>query len=204
MSLKRSAVPLQSSFHHNNKNSVKKKWYEDQMLSHLASLKKTAWDKWCANGCPKEGPLYEAKINTRADFRRMRICEANSERKRIQHFEGRFRQTNLESQTLMQTKVSHFGINGEVVTDSHALLTAWKDHFQTLSAANEESSKAMRCYEEEVEGLLRDSLSNEDYLLDIPFEPAEIYSVLKKLNLGKAAGHNGVQAEYVNMVALAL
>ena len=77
------------------KNSVKKKWYKDQTLSRLAFLKKAAWDKWCANGRPKEGPLYEAKINTRADFRRrMRICEANSERKRIQHFDGRFRQTS--------------------------------------------------------------------------------------------------------------
>ena len=49
----------------------------------------------------------------------------------------------------------------------------------------------MCCSEEEVEGLLCDSLSNEDCLLDIPFEPAEIDSVLKKLKLGKAAGNDG-------------
>ena len=55
----------------------------------------------------------------------------------------------------------------------------------------------MCCSEEEVEGLLCDSLSNEDCLLDIPFEPAEIDSVLKKLKLGKAAGNDGVQAEHV-------
>ena len=55
----------------------------------------------------------------------------------------------------------------------------------------------MCCSEEEVEGLLRGSFSNEDYLLDIPFEPAEIDSVLKKLKLGKAAEHGGVQAEHV-------
>ena len=79
----------------------------------------------------------------------------------------------------------------------HVLLTAWKDHFQTLSAANQESFAEMCCSEEEVEGLLRGSPSNEDYLLDIPFEPAEIDSVLKKLKLGKAAGHDGVQAEHV-------
>ena len=70
-----------------HKSTAKKKWYNDQALSRLASLKKAAWDKWCENGRPKEGPLYEAKINTRAEFRRrMRVCEANSERKRIQHF----------------------------------------------------------------------------------------------------------------------
>ena len=40
----------------------KKKWYKDQTLSRLASAKKAAWDKWSANGRPKEGPLYDAKI----------------------------------------------------------------------------------------------------------------------------------------------
>ena len=39
------------------KSSVeKKKWYKDQTLSRLASLKKAAWDRWSANGRPKEGP----------------------------------------------------------------------------------------------------------------------------------------------------
>ena len=76
------------------KSSVeKKKWYKDQTLSRLASLKKAAWDRWSANGRPKEGPLYDAKINTRAEFRkRMRVCAANSERKRIQRFDTQFKQ----------------------------------------------------------------------------------------------------------------
>ena len=43
---------------------------------------------------------------------------------------------------------------------------------------------------------MHDSLNNED-LLDILFEPEEIDSVLKKLKLGKAAGHDGIQAEHI-------
>ena len=72
------------------KSSVKvKKWYTDQTLSRLASAKKAAWDKWSANGRPREGPLYDAKIKTRAEFRkRMRVC---AERKRIQHFDEKFK-----------------------------------------------------------------------------------------------------------------
>ena len=181
------------------KNSAKKKWYKDQTLSRLASLKKAAWDRWCGNGRPTEGPLYEAKISTRAEFRRrMRVCEANNERKRIQHLDGRFRQNSSNRFRIPKSNTHRslpLRINGEVVTDPHALLTAWKDHFQTLSAADQEPSTVM-C-SSEVEGLLRDSLSNEDYLLDVPFEPAEIDSVLKKLKLGKAAGHDGVQAEHI-------
>ena len=50
------------------KNSAKKrKWYKDQTLSRLASAKKAAWDKWSANGRPKEGPLYDAKTKPRAE-----------------------------------------------------------------------------------------------------------------------------------------
>ena len=44
---------------------------------------------------------------------------------------------------------------------------------------------------------MHDSFNNEDFLLDIPFMPEEIDSVLKKLKLGKAAGHDGVQTEHI-------
>ena len=61
----------------------KKEWHKDQTLSRLAAQKKAAWDEWSTNGRPKEGTLYEAKIRTRADFRkRLRVCVANSERRR--------------------------------------------------------------------------------------------------------------------------
>ena len=96
------------------KNSVKKKWYKDQTLSRLASLKKAAWDKWCANGRPKEGTLYEAKINTGADFRRRMRLIAKERKSNILTVDlDRHLQTNLESQTLMHTKVSHFELMGK-------------------------------------------------------------------------------------------
>ena len=43
---------------------------------------------------------------------------------------------------------------------------------------------------------MHDSLNDED-LLDILFEPEEIDSVLNKLKLSKAAGHDGIQAEHI-------
>ena len=42
---------------------------------------------------------------------------------------------------------------------------------------------------------MHDSFNNEDSLLDVPFASEEVDSVLKKLKLGKAAGHDEVQAE---------
>ena len=41
------------------------------------------------------------------------------------------------------------------------------------------------------------SLDNEDYLFDVPFVAEEVDSVLKKLKLGKAAGHDGIKAEHL-------
>ena len=45
---------------------------------------------------------------------------------------------------------------------------------------------------------MHDSFNNEDFVLDIPFVPEEIDSVLKKLKLSKAAGHDGIKAEHIN------
>ena len=191
------------------KNPAKnKKWYRDQTLSRLASLKKAAWDKWCANGRPQEGPLYEAKLSTRAEFRRrMRVCEANSERKRIQGFDKRFKQKSSNRFRIPKTNKHQnlpLRVNQEVVTDQNAILTAWKNHFQALSAANQELSTATYSSEEEIKTLMHDSFNNEDFVLDIPFVPEEIDSVLKKLKLGKAAGHDGVQAEHIKYGGLIL
>lgn len=129
----------------------------------------------------------------------MRVCETNSERKRIQHFDSRFKQKSSNRFRIPKTNAHQslpLRINQEVVTDPKAILTAWRDHFQTLSATNQVLSTATYSSKEEVKRLMQVSLDNED-LLDILFEPEEIDSVLKKLKLGRAAGHDGVQAEHI-------
>ena len=71
----------------------RQKLYKDQALARLAAQKKAAWDRWSDSGRPTEGPLYEEKIKTRAEFRKsMNICAANEERERIQLFDRRFQQ----------------------------------------------------------------------------------------------------------------
>ena len=184
------------------KSSVeKKKWYKDQTLSRLASFKKAAWYRWSANGRPKEGPLYDAKINTRAEFRkRMRVCAANSERKRIQRFDTQFklRSSNRFKLTSNKKHTSSLRVNQELVTDPKTILLAWEDHFRSISAANtDQSSTTMYSSEQEVDELMRDSHRNDNSLLDTPFLPEELDCVLKKLKSGKAAGHDGVQAEHL-------
>ena len=182
-----------------HKNSVKeKKWYKDQTHSRLASAKKAAWDRWSANGRPKEGPLYDAKIKTRAEFRkRMRVCAANSERKRIHIFDNQFKQRSSSRFKIPSTKKRQspsLRINQEVVTDPKTILAAWENHFRAIGSSNTEQPPAVCSSEDEVNTMMRNSLNNENSLLDIPFALEE---ALKKLKLGKAAGHDGEQAEHL-------
>ena len=173
----------------------KKHWYKDQTLSQLAIKKREAWDKWSSNGRPKEGFLYDAKIRTRAEFRkRLRVCAANSERKRIQHFDHQFKQRSsnqfkLPLRRKQQGTALH--LNGEVVTDQHTLLKAWEEHFQEISSKHSEQTSEMTCSDEEIEHLLHLSF------LDVTFDVEEVDAVLRKLKCGKTAGHDGVQAEHL-------
>ena len=69
-----------------------KKWYSDTMLSNLCKQKKDSWDKWKEAGCPKEGVLYEQRKALRDQVRkRIKICRANKERKRIEKIDHDFR-----------------------------------------------------------------------------------------------------------------
>ena len=112
-------------------------YIRDQTLSRLAAQKKAAWDKWSANGRPKEGTLYEAKIRTRADFRKcLRVCVANSERRRIQHFDKQFKQRSSNRFKLPSRRKQQgtaLRVNQQVTTEQGTILKAWESHFQEIS-----------------------------------------------------------------------
>ena len=182
-----------------HKNLAKSRiWFKDQTLSHLASEKKAAWDRWSANGRPKEGPLYDAKNKARAVF--MKVCAANSERKRIQHFDHQFKQRSSIQFKIPSTKRQpclSLHKDQEVVTDPKTILNMWEDHFQALSSTSSGQSTGTYSLEDEIETLMLNFLDNEDYLLDVPFVAEEVNSVLKKLKLGRATGHDGIKAEHL-------
>ena len=179
----------------------KKEWQKDQTLSRLAAQKKAAWDKWSANGRPKEGTLYEAKIRTRADFRkRLRVCVANSERRRIQHFDKQFKQRSSNRFKLPSRRKQQgtaLRVNQQVTTEQGTILKAWESHFQEISSLNTDQTSEMTCTDREIEQLLHASFENVDNILDVTFEPEEVDAVLRKLKCGKTAGHDGVQAEHL-------
>ena len=72
---------------------AKKRWFKDATLSRLAADKKRAWDVWKQAGRPHDGPTYDAKIQTRAEFRkRMSFCQGAEVRKLLQHFDKQFKE----------------------------------------------------------------------------------------------------------------
>ena len=73
-----------------NPQKVQKKWYRDSTLCRLSKEKKVAWDSWQKEGRPNNGLVYEKKVKTREEVtRRIKVCEANEERKRIQNLNSR-------------------------------------------------------------------------------------------------------------------
>jgi hypothetical protein len=125
------------------------------------------------------------KIKSRAEFRRrLKICAANEERRRVQHFDQRFKRRcpnrfKLPSTTSRQG--TSLRVDQCVTTDSSTILATWEDHFRNISTSHDEQFPTMSCIKEQVDLLLAASLENENTLLDVPFCSYEIKSLLKRL-----------------------
>ena len=113
---------------------AKKRWFKDATVTRLAAKKKSAWDVWKQAVQPHNGPIYDAKIPTRAEFRkRMPFCQSAEVRKLLQHFDeqftskhlGRFKLSSkrrVDGQTLC--------ISGSISSDPSEALDVWFIHFK--------------------------------------------------------------------------
>ena len=133
-----------------------KKWYSDNTLSNLCKQKKEAWDKWKEAGSPREGVLYEQKKALRDEVRkRIKICRANEERKRIEKIDHDFRNkhpSRFRTSNSTQTG-SKVCISGNTISDSPAVLQAWRDHFEKLGNTRDEDDVVVRAANERVNHL---------------------------------------------------
>lgn len=66
------------------------------------------------------------------------------------------------------------------------LLNAWADHFSTLSKTRLQAEEGLQNLDEKMNDLASASLSNEEYILDVPFTLDEVISAVMKLNLEKS------------------
>ena len=154
-----------------------KKWYKDSTLSRLSKNKKEAWDTWKREGRPTSGPVYEQKIKTREEVRkRMRVCEANDQRRKIQQIDKKFKagcKTKFQRTSARRTG-SKIRVNGELITDHTAVLCAWKDHFETLGQSRNNVDEVIQMADARVQELLSESHHNREDILDTAFQLEEI------------------------------
>ena len=95
-------------------------------------------------------------------------------------------------------RCSRLRVDGVVVSDEDELREVWAAHFRKLS----ESRVGGVCGLQELEStvnddMARESLSNEECVLDVPFTFDEVSNVVRKLKRGKAGGYDGILAEHL-------
>lgn len=101
-----------------------KKKYTDRILKQLCSESAVARKTWRDAGRPLEGDIYEKKLRLRrAVRRRVRLCTAMSERKRIRRRERLFAEKHGSRFKVSRKKrvCERLLVKGEMVTDKEVL-----------------------------------------------------------------------------------
>ena len=158
----------------------------------------------CARGKrPCEGPLYEAKCFTHKEVkRRIKICVAMEERKRVQRREHLFK-TNAHSrfklpQKRRKSQCTRLRMNGILISDPTELLAAWTSHFQKLAQSQIELHPGLQELQQKMATLSSTSFQKEETFLDVPFTEEEVECILqKKMKLKKASGPDDLTTEHL-------
>ena len=177
-----------------------KKWYRDATLFRLSKEKKAAWDTWKREGRPNCGPVYDQKVKTRDEVRRrIRICGANEERRKIQSIDQKFR--TRHKARFQNTSIRRTGrkirVNGDIISDPATVLCAWKEHFEGLGQSRKDGDCVVSAADQRTNALLSQSYNSDEHILDIPFQSEEIEHALNKLKLKKSPDHGGITAEHL-------
>ena len=130
----------------------------------------------------------------------MKFCAARAERLRIQR-----RDLLLSTHSKYRFSAPHkrrsgcdrLVVDGKIVTDLRARLDEWAQHFGGLAESNTDSIPALKVLSDKVDGLVGESLTNDEHLLDVPFSAVEVTGAVKRLKNRKSPGPDGVMAEHL-------
>ena len=172
--------------------------FKDRMLSRLCAKSKEAWRAWCEDGRPSDGPLYEAKCSLRNEVRRrIRLCSAIRERKKVQQRENIFK-TNAHCrfhtpQNRGKSRCTRLRVNGALLLDPTQLLEAWTNHFQNLAKSQLSMQEGLQ---QESTSLLSSSFQKEELFLDFPFSTDEVTLAINRMKLKKSPGPDNLTSEH--------
>ena len=177
--------------------------FKDRTLSKLCAESKVAWVAWKDSGMPSEGLLYGAKCSARNKVRRrIKMCAAMEERKRVQRRESLFRK-NANSrfrlpQKRKKSQSTRLRVGGKLISDPTQLLEVWTSHFQDLAESQIHMHEGLQELQLELASLASESYQKEELFLDIPFTIEEVESILqKKMKLRKASGPDDLTTEHL-------
>ena len=163
----------------------------DRHLSTLCWHSRQAYHQWKAAGRPTSGPLFEARKRSKKNVQRhLSKCRAQIERKKIQKRDQSFRQNHP---TRFLTKTQKKGgasllVNGSLSSDPSVVLPHWVDHFSGLSRSRCSSNPNLQKFSDSVHKMELETYSDDELILDSPFDPEEVCAAIKRLKRSSSAG----------------
>ncbi len=83
------------------------------------------------------------------------------------------------------------------MNEPEALLDVWAQHFGKLTKSKVNESDGLKVPQQKMDTLASESVSNEEYVLDVPFSDEEVAMAVGKLKGRKAAGPDGLVREHL-------
>ena len=186
----------------------KRRFFRDATLKQICDKSKVAWKAWVDAGRPPDGPLYDSKNHWRREVKkRVHLCAAMEERKRVRRREELFRSGSrhrFRAPHKRKSRCSKLKVGNDLISNKEDLLHIWADHFTELSKSRINDTDGLQHLKDKVQSLYNASLSNEEYLLDMPFTTEELEQVIRKLKMRKACGPDGLLGEHLKFGGQAL
>ena len=88
-------------------------------------------------------------------------------------------------------------INGKISTSPDDIIAAWSTHFKCLSKSSVSESQTLQHLQSQTDHHHRCSMTNEDFVFDVPILAEEIEGVIKRLKRGKFCGPDGIFPEHI-------
>ena len=181
----------------------KTKRFKDRTLSQLCTKSKEAWNVWCTNGKPSNGPLYEVKCAMRREVRkRIKLCTAMEGRRQIQKREHLFRKNYhlrfQRPQKRGKSRCTRLRVNDVLLSEPAQLLEAWSTHFRTLAESQINSEPGLKEMQRQQVSLLSCTFQMEETFLDTSFTEIEVAHAVQRMKLRKSAGPDDLVAEHLH------
>ncbi len=88
-------------------------------------------------------------------------------------------------------------VEGRIMNEPEALLDVWAQHFGKLTKSNVNESDGLKVLQQKMDTLASESVSNEEYVLDVPFSDEEVAMAVWKLKGRKAVGPDSLIGEHL-------